>query len=86
MDVLRPSINPANTLKGIVEGRRDQLKVQNDGLIERITQEGQQLIMEVYTVAKTHRMKMPGPRFFSAEGKPPQNLTFISGKHIDVKA
>ena len=86
MDVMKPTIAPANTLSGIIESRRDQLKAQNEDLVERVTQEGQQLIMEVYTVAHEHRMKKPGPRFFSAEGKPPQNLTFITGKHIDVKA
>lgn len=84
MDI-NPVIAPQNTLKGIVENRRAEVQAQNEGLIERVTQQGQQQIMEIYNIAHEHRMNMPGPRFFSAEGKPPQHLTFISGKHVDVK-
>ncbi|GEM_PF-3983016 len=78
-------IAPENTLKGIVENRRAEVKMENAGLTERITQESQQMLMNVYNVAHSHRMSLPGPRFISGEGKAPQNLTFISGKHIDIQ-
>ena len=85
MQIAPATISPQNTLTGITEGFRNQVRNENAGLVERVMQTGQQEIMEIYNVAHSHRMDKPGPRFFSAQGKPPQNLTFITGKHVDVR-